>query len=131
LNLATPYYNMLFEEVQDRSENTGERRPEKGAPLKIFLRIVKKILSSRCVQLRYGNNRKEEFEVSRRRSRALPELLVACRRATISPARERSIKVGTKQTRTGNEIVDDLGLRTRAYFYLILESRGAITWHSD
>lgn len=82
------------------------------------------------VQLRYGNNRNRAVEILCRRSLALPELLVTCCRTTISPARKRSVKGRFRQTGTGNEIADDLGLRTQAYFYLIQESRGAITWHS-
>jgi hypothetical protein len=64
------------------------------------------------VQLRYGNSRKTEVEILCRRSLALPELLVTCCRATISAAPKRSIQVGVTQTGTGNEIADDLGLRT-------------------
>lgn len=63
------------------------------------------------VQLRYGNNRKRGVEILCRRSLAPPELLVTCRRATISAARKRSIKVGFRQTGTSNEIADGLGLR--------------------
>lgn len=81
------------------------------------------------VQLHYGNNRKRVVEILCCRSLALSELLVTCCSATISTARKGSIKLKTRQTGTGNEMADDLALRTEAYFSLIQGSRGATTWH--